>query len=353
MALAALPACAGGPPLPKWPVSSPAELCDDSSLGPHDLCVPATRIEGWLKSDELVITDAARSPSGLTAPYKVRLRAPDGRTFSAKFKRAPDSLDAFNNSPRREAAAYELQKLFLEPDEYVVPPTVITCLPVAKVKKTMPGLEPHPGVDCAVGVLAYWVEGLSDEHVLDEGDFNRNPAYRDNLGKLNTLTVLIGHQDSIGDNVYRAKAPDQPRLFSVDNGLAFGAMGDNPIRFFSSAWSNVRVNVLPAKLVDRLKKLDPASFERLRVVAQLEKRGRAYVSVPPSAPLPGYEGVQRRGGTVQLGLTPEEITNVNLRLVKLLGEIGAGSLRVGGAVRNRSESSSSRPTQTTQSAQPP
>lgn len=328
LALAALPACSNGPPLPKWPVSSPAELCDDSSLGEKDLCMPATRIEGWLKSDELVVTDAARSPSGLTAPYKIRLRTPDGRTFAAKFKRAPDDLDAFNNSPRREVAAYELQKLFLDPDEYVVPPTVVTCLPVEKLRRTMPGLKPHEGVSCAVGVLAYWVEGLSDERVLDEADFNRNPDYRDNLGKLNALTVLIGHQDSIGDNVYRAKDPRRPRLFSVDNGLAFGAMGDNPIRFFSSAWSNVRVNVLPGKLVERLKRIEPASLERLRVVVQLEKKGSSYVSVPPTTPLPGNEGVQRKGQTIQLGLTPEEITNVNLRLVKLLGQVGEGQVRV-------------------------
>jgi len=291
--------------------------------------MPAPKIEAWLRAGDYTITDAAISPSGLTAPYKLRLRLPDGTTISAKFKRAPDDLDAFNNSPRREIAAYEVQKLFLTPDEYVVPPTVLTCLPMARVRDLMPKLHPHEHVDCAIGVMAYWIEGLSGEGVLDERDFNSDPRYRDNLGKLNILTVLIGHQDSIGKNVYRAKDPANPRLFSVDNGLAFGAMGDNPIRFFSSAWSQVRVDVLPVKTVERLRKIEPAEIERLRVVAQLERRGNTYVGVPPSEPIAGKEGVRREGNIIQLGLTPEEVTNVNLRLVKLLGQIGAGHVGEG------------------------
>lgn len=314
-------------PLPKWPVSSTADLCRDRTLGHDDFCMPAAEIEQALKSETYQILAATKAPEGMTAPYKLRIRLHDGRVISVKFKRAPDDLEAFNNSPRREIAAYEMQKLFLDPPEYVVPPTVLTCLPVEQNRGTMADLTPHPGADCAIGVIAYWLENVTDEDVLDEDRWEKDAQYRHSLGNLNALTVLIGHQDDIGNNFMRSKDRRRPRLFAIDNGLAFGAMGVNPIQLFSSEWSDVQVEALPRKAVERLKKLSPADFEKFHVVAQLRLADGTYLRVPPTAPMDKTEGVRRRGDVVQLGLTADELTDVNVRLVELLGRIGSGEVR--------------------------
>lgn len=308
-------------PMPKWPVSTPAQLCEDPSLGPDGFCMPAARIEQWLERGDYRITKSARSTSGTTRPYKLRLELDNGLSINVKYKRAPDDLEAFNNSPRRELAAYAIQKLFLDPDEYVVPPTVLVCLPTSANAELLPDLEPHPGVDCALGIMAYWVEGLTDENVIDKDRWSTDAAYRDNLGNLNVLTALIGHQDDIGTNFYRAKDPARPRLVSVDNGLAIGAMGDNPVRFFSSAWSDVRVPVLPKRTIERLSALDRAALDPLAVLAQLRQEGRTYQSVPPDPPLDPNEGVRTHGVVVQLGLTASEVTALDVRRAELLGAI--------------------------------
>lgn len=318
--------CASGTPLPKWTVSSPSELCNDPALGPEGFCMPATKIETALKEGSFTITHAARSPSGTTAPYKVRLQLSDGTIISAKFKRAPDDFDAFNNSPRREIAAYEMQKLYLEPEQYVVPPTVIHCLPVDRYPGLFPDIQPQEGSRCAVGVLAYWVEGLSSDDVLDEVSWNRDPVYRDNLGNLNVLTILVGHQDSIGDNFYRSTDAPRSHVLSVDNGLAFGAMGANPVQLFSSKWSHARVDAVSARTVARLKKIEAGEFDRFRVVSQLQLKDGSYVTVDPTEPLEPTKGVSKKDGVVQLGLSVEELTDVQVRLAKLLGDIGSGEL---------------------------
>src|ERR1043165_10155888 len=90
-------------PLPKWPVSSPADLCEDRTLGRDDFCMPAEEIEHALKAETYEILAAAETPDGMTAPYKLRLRLPDGRVISAKFKRAPDEFE------RSEEHTSELQ----------------------------------------------------------------------------------------------------------------------------------------------------------------------------------------------------------------------------------------------------
>ncbi|MFO0616344.1 MAG: hypothetical protein U0414_27380 [Polyangiaceae bacterium] len=154
-------------------------------------------------------------------------------------------------------------------------------------------------------------------------------VHRDNLGNLNVLTALIGHQDDIGVNFYRSKDAARPRLLSVDNGLAFGAMGDNPIRFFSSAWSDVRVPLLPSKTVDRLGSVDRARLEPLGVVAQMRLEGGAFHPIPRTPTLDPNQAVRWNGDDVQLGLTAEEITDVDVRLARLLGAIDSEEVQRG------------------------
>ena len=169
-------ACASRPPPPDWPVSSPAELCDDPALDEGDFCMPVERLEAWLKAPQLTITRSALSATGVTAPRKIRIETAEGLSFNAKFKPVPDDLDAFNNSPRRELAAYRVQHHFLEPDEFVVPPTMLRCLPIADHQNVIEDLEPFGDGDCALGIVAFWVEDISGEGVIDRTDWVTDPA---------------------------------------------------------------------------------------------------------------------------------------------------------------------------------
>ncbi len=321
--------CASPGPLPKWPTSSPAELCGKS---PEDtkFCMPAAELEGWMKRQEFTITHAAVSDSGTTNPYKLRLQLADGRSFSAKFKPAPEEFDAFNNSPRRELAAYEIQKLFLDEADFVVPPTVLTCIPVERYKSLMPDLDAHDDVDCSIGILSYWIEGLTSDGILDDARWENDPRYLESLGHLSVLTVLIGHQDDIGDNFYRLKDETAPaHLFAIDNGLAFSAMGANPIQLFSSSWSTLKVDALPKKTVDKLRGLEPKALEKLAVVAQfrLDDENDKFVPLGHTKPFDPTDGVREDGDVMQLGLTSDEITDVNIRLVELLAKVREGEVK--------------------------
>jgi hypothetical protein len=55
---------------------------------------------------------------------RVILKYDDGKDLQIKWRRALNEGHVFNNAPRFEIAAYELQKLFLDESDFVVPPTV-------------------------------------------------------------------------------------------------------------------------------------------------------------------------------------------------------------------------------------
>ena len=58
-----------------------------------------------------------------------------------KLRKAEPGADTFNNVPRYDLAAYELQKLFLDPAEYVVPPTALRMVPLADFRKYSPDVK--------------------------------------------------------------------------------------------------------------------------------------------------------------------------------------------------------------------
>jgi hypothetical protein len=319
--VAAAAACGREAP-PEWPVSPPAALCHDAALGLSDFCMPAAQIERWLRSDDLSVTHAAIAEDGGAPLYKLRLEVPGGHAISVKFRRAPDDLDADGNSPRRELAAYELQKLFLDARDYVVPPTVLACLPVKKYRTLIPDMKAHGDSRCAIGTMAYWVEGITSEDAYDELRWHRDRGYRYHLANLNVVALLSGHPRGLGDDFYVSEDPRRPRLFTVDNDVAFGGVV-SPFRLVSSSWQELRIPAVPARTATRLERMDQASFDRLAVVGQLQWRDGTLVVVRPTAPLDASTGVRGRGDIIQLGLTADEIDDVRERLGALLGAIDA------------------------------
>lgn len=309
-------------------VTPPALLCLDPSLDDDDFCLPSERVEAMLQSGHLDVLSAETAPSGFSRPKKLYLRFPNDRqgepiVFASKWKPAPRGGEGFNNFPRKELAAYEFQKLFLEPDEYVVPPTVVVCVPVEQHSAEIAD-EPatFPGTRCVLGLLAYWLENVTPDKARDLDRFEHDAAYRESLADLNLVTHLIDQRDSREANFLRSTDPERPRVFSVDNGLAFGGF-KNPfaVMGFIHDWAQIQVSALPRSQVERLRRITRADLDRLAVVAQFENREGLLVRVPAGEPEARDEGVRVVGSTVQLGLTREEIDGVEERLRQLLERV--------------------------------
>jgi len=336
LASAALAAgCATTAPPPRPALTPPAELCGDVSLAPDDFCLPSAWLATLLEPDRFEIVVVEVAPSGFSRPRKLLLRVTEtGRdeavVIAIKWKPAPRGGGGFNNHPRKELAAYEFQKLFLEPDEYVIPPTAALCIPVERHRAEIGAAAPtFPGSDCVLGLAAYWLENVRSSGARDLARFERDPAYRDNLATLNLVTYLIDQRDSREANFLCSTDPERPRVFSVDNGLAFGGF-KNPFTVlgFIDDWAELQVSALPRRLIERLRRLDRADLEPLRVVAQLERRGGTLVPVSPGPPTGGDGGVRVGDAAVQLGLTPHEIDGIAERLRALLARVDRGEIEL-------------------------
>jgi len=324
-------ATTSGSPLPA--VTPPAVLCLDPSLENDDFCLPSARVEAMLQASRLEILFVEVAPSGFSRPKKLYLEFPgDSQSepivIASKWKPAPRGGEGFNNFPRKELAAYEFQKLFLDPDEYVVPPTVAFCIPVALHGAEIADKPPtFPGTECVVGLLAYWVENVTTDEARDLRRFERDEAYRASLAKLNLLTHLIDQRDCRDANFLGSTDPDRPRVFSIDNGLAFGGF-KNPftVMGFIPDWAEIQVPALPRSHVDRLRRITRADLDGLAVVAQFENREGLLVRIPAGEPEAHDEGVRVAGTTVQLGLTRREIDAVEERLRRLLERVDRGEI---------------------------
>ena len=182
-ALALLAAACGGERPPRSahvPLTPPAELCADPALGPESLCVPAERITALLRGARFEVREVKGTSAGISGAKVLVLALPDeALTIKVKWKQSRRGGDGLNNTPRMEIAAYETQKLFLRPDEYVVPPTVGRCLPRGSFSDPLSAADfTFEGVPCLFGILSYWIEGTTDQGVMDLPRFARDAAYR-------------------------------------------------------------------------------------------------------------------------------------------------------------------------------
>jgi hypothetical protein len=231
--------------------------------------------------------------------------------------------EAFNNEPRYEAAAYEIQKLFLDEPEYVVPPTLLRALPIAFVHQQIPGARPTfreaPG--SVLVALQYWLIGVTPQSIWEPQRATTDDVYARRIGNFNLLTYLIHHGDSNIGNFLISDAVDDPRVFSVDNGVAFRSQDSNR----GAEWRALRVKRLPRHTVDRLRGITRLDLERtLAVLAEYEIRDGQLVRVVPGPNLAPARGVRRSRERVQFGLTTREIRDVEARLGHLLRQIDAG-----------------------------
>lgn len=306
--VAAAPAAGGGADRPPgWPL-------------------PPQRLEALLATAPFQVARVDSRIGGVSGAVRLDVRFPgSGEQFPVKWKATPRGrADGWNNSPRKEIAAYEVQKLFLDPPDYVVPTSALRCIPLRDYWAIRPRPVPtFEGVPCVLGLVSAWVsEVRADPLRLDPERFEKDPAYARELAHLNLLTYLVAHRDGRSGNFLESRLG--PRVYAVDNGISFGTLVYN---FLVPNWDVLRVPALPRAAVDRLRGVGPEDLRALGVLAELHVDRLAGLGpAPPGPNLDPAHGVRRTPGVLQIGLTRHEIEGLRGRLEDLLARVDRGEI---------------------------
>ena len=162
--------------------------------------------------------------------------------------------------------------------------------------------------------------------LLDDERFDRDYTYAYYLANLNLLTYLIKHLDGRSGNFLVSKNAKQPRVFAIDNGVAFGGIFYN---WFVPNWDDVRVSALRKQSIERLRALERSDLDALGVVAQLELDADGiFQGVAPGENLAPKKGVRTTDRVIQLGLTKSEIDDIWQRIEDLLEEVDDGAIQL-------------------------
>jgi hypothetical protein len=290
---------------------------------------PVADLEQLLAAEPLVIAQAEISRPKAKGDITLRAIVSFGEAppLRVKLRKADPGANTFNNVPRYDLAAYELQKLFLDPHEYVVPPTALRMVPLADFAKYSPGVaRTFSAADQVLAVVQYWLNDIKVvADVYSPERFTADPVYARHIGQLNVLTYLVRHRDSNLGNFLLGTAEVGARVFSIDHGVAFAS--DDSDR--GNLWQEMRVNQLPADTVDRLRQVTPQLLtDRLGVLAQWQLDGRSFAPVASGTSLSEHAGVRRSGNSLQMGLTKSEIRDVHRRLTMLLKRVDRGEITV-------------------------
>jgi hypothetical protein len=295
---------------------------------------PLVTLEDYQRFDRtsIDIVSDKRAGAGVTGARKVTIRIADhDETITLKTKDFPSDLDGINNSPRRELAAYAIQRFFLEPVDYVVPTVGARCIPLDEWKKRNKHKPTRvAGTECALLSYAFWIHDVTlPDRLYDEQRFLTDARYAYNLANFNILTYLVNHHDTRTGNVLVSKIDDDRRVFAIDNGTTFGTFFFNWFYPPTFQWRNIKVPALPRNAVNRLRKLEEDDLESLEVILQLEADQDGILRIEkPADAFDDDEGADVRGTTVQLGLTEDEIEDVWERIEDLLEDIDDGKIGV-------------------------
>ena len=292
--------------------------------------LPIAEIERILREGDMQVLDV-RPSRGLPGErtYRVTLQSGD-HVLQVKYAPAAEGADEFNNQPRYELAAYDVQALFLDEREMVVPPTAIRAFPIDVVRETVArtgdtAMPPEPTFGdwpMTLVALQYWMFNVDlPEELPDEDRIEEDEVYERLLGNFNLLTYIIRHSDSNEGNFVQSMDPAWPRVFSVDNGVAFESEPSNR----GTEWRNLRLDRYSASAIDRLRGLSLEELQaRLGVLVELELRDGNFVEVEPTGNLNPGRGVRRDAERIQLGLTEREIGAMHRRIVRLLERVDDG-----------------------------
>lgn len=308
------------------PSLAPAGPVDPSEHWP----LPPAELERRLAEDPIEIVEVTGGVGGVMGVKKLTLRLGDHPApLWVKWKPAPrGDADGWNNTPRKEMAAYAIQKWFLDPDNYVVPTTITRCIDFETYAPVSATAGANlAGASCVAGALSVWITNITLPNPLyDEARFAADPHYARHMADFNVLTYLIEHEDGRTGNFLVAKHEEERRVFSVDNGVAFGAWVKN---WFVPNWHKIRVPKIRAETVERLRAVGEEELAALGVLAELEADAdgvlRAKALGQNADP---DDGSRTRPGWIQLGLNEDEIEDVAERLRDLLERVDDGEISV-------------------------
>jgi hypothetical protein len=293
-----------------------------------NITLPVPEIEKMLAEDAFTIVSAEISRPKAKGDITLKADVSFGGQppIRVKLRKAEPGADSYNNVPRYDMAAYELQKLFLDPSEYVVPPPALRFVPLAEFRKYSPDVErTFPVAEQVLAVMQYWLQDIKVvADVYDPAMFDSDPVYARHIGQLNILTDIIDHADSNLGNFLISKTTPGARVFSIDHGVAFAAEESDR----GKLWIKLRVNRLPADTVERLCKITPQMLQdSLGVIAQWQLKGGNFVPSPRGENLAPNQGVRREGDILQMGLRKSEITKVAHGLGSLLKQVDSGEVK--------------------------
>ncbi len=327
------------PPVPAAPLTLPKVLCGTVPSGaPARPCRPADQVERWLASPDLEILGVANTPAGIQGARVLTLRVPGPPEVVFRAKWRSFATLTSKNDPRRELVAFAIQKLYLEPDEYVVPPTAAHCFPldVYRARVYPAARASFRDVPCVLGFLSYWLEDVaglkqarregwfrSHDDALDDDLFADNPLYRESVADMNLLTYLIDHADTHTAQFVIRRDPKAPAVYSVDNSMSFGVKKNTRVRV---DWSEIQVPALSRRAIERLRAAD---LDRLSSIdeSRLAGRGRL-VPVAPKKRRAEPAGVRWIQGRLVVGMTVDEIAMLRQRVTRLLHAIDRGEVKL-------------------------
>ncbi len=300
--------------------AAPAARAQDGNI-----MYAVAEIEQRLRDHPFEIHDRQGSRFEGDRTQRVTLMFPDSVMMMVKWAKAAPGGESFNNVPRYEIAAYELQKLFLDEKDYVVPPTVARVVSLPWYQSLDASVKPtFTRTSSVLVVLQYWLWNVTGNDFFDQNRLRADSVYARHLADMNILTYLIDHKDANQGNYLISKDSANPRLFSVDNGVAFRSQESNR----GTEWRSLRVDRLPRVTVERLRAIQREQLERaLGVLCQFEIRDGELIQVEKSENLDRGRGVRRKGNQLQLGLTTREIADVHARLERLIRQVDAGKIQ--------------------------
>lgn len=304
-------------------------ICSSNSLAQDsNFLLPIKEIERRFQFEDLDIfkfKDVRKN--GIVK--RVILRWSDGSYTQAKWKRAPRRGHITNNAPRYEIAAYQFQKLFLDENEYVVPPTIMRGFPLKKYRELEYSIvQINPTFDntqCVCFVLQYWLENVSIDNIYDKKRFKSDTTYARNIGNMNIFSWLIRHNDSNIGNFLISTDTNNPRIFAVDNGMAFDSRESDR----GHEWRDIRVKRLPRKTIERVRNIHLETLHKtLGVVAQYEVQDGQLKFVESTENINPKKGVRVSENVIQIGLTKKEIDDIFKRQQRLIKRIDTGKIKI-------------------------
>ena len=330
-----------GAPAP--PLTDPTQLCVGDPSEAAARCRSPREVERWLAGDSLTIV-GRRETGGAQGAVALTLRSPEA-TFDAKWRAASSASE--HNDPLGELGAHHVQKLILDPVDYVVPPAASHCFPEAEYRRWFRSDDDSvEDMECVLGYLSYWLTGSigltearlaglvpaprgdawsADAALYDPARFpHQSGAYRRNVAHLNVIAFLARNGDAHAAQFVSYRRP--LHVFLVDSSVAFSAPQRASMRGRQDL-SELVVRAIPADTAERVGELGRDEVMALMRIAEHRRADLGWERVAPGPLLADGRGrLRREGDRVQVGLSRDDARGVLERLRILQEALRSGAI---------------------------